>query len=307
MSIVYFLAKTDRERAMADDFDMSDSGLNKGLTRLQRELLDRKRRGENVQLVSEPAPDGGRVVTVQSLEEVAETLPGVGDVDDTSVFEAAASAGEETEPVVDLAEAMVEAKREVEEAAQEVDEVGAPAAPEECPRCGFKRGDDVEQPTDEDKQYFVEVLLGDNKKFEKSYSFVGGNLHVHYLMPDQDTRDAGYKVLLWMEDTRKIMTRSEQQDYYVRWSVATSVEALFVGRGDDARVTEFETIKSSVPATELKPEQLEELYNGMMNRIKELGNRYPFAAQGVKRFFDLNNTLALNALNENFWTGVSLA
>jgi hypothetical protein len=270
--------------------------------------MERKRKGDDVVMTTTKLPDGGRKVAIESVttQDALNSIPGATVLADEQV---AASTEEipDTEGLPSLAEILVAEDKNPEPVVTDVrnEPAAAPKTPviAVCAACGHKHGDPLPEVTETDKRYFVESLLG-ARAFEKTYTFLGGGLGIGYMMPTRENADTGYKLLQWCARVKgTVVTETDERDMNAKIAVAMSVHHVEVGGSHKLR-------PPVVPAKhwlDMEAADYEVLLTAVMDRVKEMDKKYPFAALGAVKFYALYNFLVMHALDENFWTGVSLA
>jgi hypothetical protein len=281
--------------------DAGDSGFANGLTAMQREVMDRRLQGEDVEIVNTRLPDGSRRMEIKQVGEVSEPK-------EVTADEAISMYGAEApiEELRSLDEVLDTEKAEAAAAPAPVEEpAGAPGSAGDawvCEMCGHKRGDPVYVPTAADKQFFVETVFGDTP-FEKAFEFLGGNLVVRCVAPDREALDVGFRLLQWAFEKDRLRLAVEEKEYYTRIHAAMMVDSMTLG----GKAVSFERIRPPRSWSKMAMGEYAEMFDAVLARIGEFGNRYPFVAMATAQFLGVYNELVVHALDENFWTGVSRA
>lgn len=284
-----------------------DSGFSNGLTAMQREVMERNRNGERVEMVTTKLADGSRKVEIREVTEP--TIPQA--PKEVSVEDAvkmyAADSDNGTPEISDLPE--LDEVLEEENNAPPPTPIPDPSASNDivteewvCEMCGHKHGDPVYAPTPADKQFFVESIFG-GTSFERIFEYMGGGMQIHCVAPERTTLDVAYKLLQWSFRHEKLFTADEEKEYYTRIHAAMMVTSVSY----KDRTIRFDRIVPEKTWSKMETEDYEELFQKVVARIEEFGTRYPFIAMATAQFLGIYNELVVHALDENFWTGVSQA
>jgi hypothetical protein len=273
------------------------------LTPLEKQVLEAKRAGQNVELASQTLPGGRKVVSLRELAQAEElpvppplqVTPQVQEVPLAPRAQALAQpADDQFDP--EKLKGMLFGPEQPAESTQQADEpapVAAPAPvpslPQVCKRCGWDQSRPItEEPTEEDKTAFLESVLGGGR-FVRDITLMGGKLIVRFrtlTVAEEDLILANMKRKL---DNNEVANQDEWQLGYTRMRMFGMLASLVMG----SNVRMFQEMSLTA--------DLDQLVNAAFGSLP-----LPFHGilyQALNTFDDLVRVLTSRAYDPNFWKG----
>ena len=290
--------------------------MSEKFTKMEREAMEAKRRGNQVEVNKQEVTDAPPVVTLREFtadtRETPEAAPGPLPPPPVSATTAA-------EPVVPESIAAPQGDSAVSEADIEAlknsafgtPEAELPAEPDEdpvpvaehksmfsrtdCPRCGWNLdNDEVEMPTEEDKLEFMESILGD-RRFCREVSLLGGRVCPTYrtvLVAEEDAITAHLNELM---DRKTVQNEAEWSLAYCRARLVTMLKSVSI-EGTRKKYKEISEHAGATPLEKLRV-ALEEVPKGWTLAVHGL------LVQGMEATNAVYKALMSRAYDPNFWEG----